>query len=302
MQSTVPSSKAVTPRLTCPLPKAGQPRSQMIRRPVRLQSMGRLLLIFVCLAGGCLAAQPAFAQQPSTGEKTAAAEMDETEQAPDSLFGIIFAGGFTGFMILLLLAGLSVAAAALVIEHFMTIRENVLMPTGLGDQVREGLAARNLAMAEQACQTHPSFLAFVLRAGLSEVEGGWPAVEKAMEDATAEQAARLFRKIELLSVIGNIAPMVGLLGTVMGMIFAFQEVADTQGAARAAELARGIYTALVTTVGGLIVAIPSLAAFALFRNRVDQLVAETAYAAQNAVRPIKRMRARTANAPPPPPA
>jgi biopolymer transport protein ExbB len=89
-------------------------------------------------------------------------------------------------------------------------------------------------------------------------------------------------------VIGNIAPMIGLLGTVFGMIFAFQEVADTQGAARAAELASGIYQALVTTVGGLIVAIPSLAAFAVFRNRVDQFIAETGKQAQTAIEPVKR--------------
>ncbi len=111
-----------------------------------------------------------------------------------------------------------------------------------------------------------------------------------MEDAAAEQSARLFRKIEYLSVIANIAPMIGLLGTVIGMIFAFQEVAATQGQARAADLATGIYQALVTTVGGLLVAIPTLAAFAIFRNRVDQLVAEGSYMAQHVFAPLKRKR------------
>ncbi|HBO43328.1 MAG TPA: peptide transporter TolQ, partial [Planctomycetaceae bacterium] len=177
---------------------------------------------------------------------------------------------------------------ALAIEHLMTIRAKVLMPEGLGDDVRQLLGEGNVAAAEQRCRQQPSFLAFVLSAGLGEVEGGWTAVEKAVEDAVADQSARLFRKIEYLSVIGNIAPMLGLLGTVVGMIFAFREVADTQGAARAADLATGIYLALVTTVEGLIVAIPALGAFAIFRNRVDQLVAETAYAAQHALGPLKR--------------
>ena len=131
-------------------------------------------------------------------------------------------------------------------------------------------------------------LSFVVLSGLAEIEGGWESVEKAIEDAVAEQAARLFRKIEYLSVIGNIAPMVGLLGTVTGMIFAFQQVAVTQGAAGAGELAEGIYQALVTTVGGLIVAIPALGAFAVFRNRVDQLVAEAAYMALHIFTPLKR--------------
>ena len=133
--------------------------------------------------------------------------------------------------------------------------------------------------------------------GLAEIDGGWSAVEKALEDALAEQSARLFRKIEYLSVIGNIAPMIGLLGTVIGMIIAFQRVASTQGTAGAPELADGSYQALVTTVGGLIVAIPSLAAFAIMRNRVDQLVAEAAYMAQHVFTPLKRRR----NQPVPPP-
>ena len=74
------------------------------------------------------------------------------------------------------------------------------------------------------------------------------------------------------------------------MILAFREVANTQGAARAADLAEGIYLALVTTVEGLIVAIPALAAFAIFRNRVDHLVAEVTYLAQHASAPFKRSR------------
>jgi biopolymer transport protein ExbB len=162
------------------------------------------------------------------------------------------------------------------------------MPPELPDRVSKQLAQNNVAGAIATSTAEPNFLGFVIAAGLREVDGGWPVVEKAMEDATAEQTARLYRKLEYLSVIANIAPMIGLLGTVVGMIFAFQEVASTQGAARAAQLASGIYHALVSTVGGLIVAIPSLAAFAVFRNRVDQYVAESAYAAQQVLLPVKR--------------
>lgn len=228
---------------------------------------------------------------PSASESTA-----DDSVPGQSLGDILKAGGVIGMLIMLL----SVAAMALVIEHVMTIRAPVLMPPGLGEEVHNLLAAGKVGPADQRCQMQPSFLAHVLGAGLAEVDGGWPAVEKAVEDATAEQSARLFRKIEYLSVIGNIAPMMGLLGTVIGMIFAFREVADTQGAARAADLAEGIYLALVTTVEGLIVAIPSLAAFAVFRNRVDHLVAEVTYVAQHVFAPLKRNRtAAPPKAPPP---
>ena len=126
-------------------------------------------------------------------------------------------------------------------------------------------------------------LSAVIARGLSEAGGGWPEIEKSMEESLAEQAAKLFRRIEYLSVIGNIAPMVGLLGTVTGMLLAFKQVADTEGTAGAAQLADGIYQALVTTVVGLIIAIPALGAFALMRGRVDELVAEAAYAALHAL-------------------
>ena len=225
--------------------------------------------------------------------------------ATGGFFSIVFSGGWVGFLIVLLLFALSMTATYLVFEHVMTLRRGEIMPEGLGDDVRQCLLEGQIDEASQMCHERPSFLSFVLLNGLTEVEGGWSAVEKALEDATAEQSARLFRKIEYLSVIGNIAPMVGLLGTVTGMVFAFQQVASTQGSAGAADLAEGIYQALVTTVGGLLVAIPSLGAFAVFRNRVDQLVAEAAYVAQHAFTPLKRRRAPVPNpaksAPPPPP-
>ena len=232
--------------------------------------------------------------------------------APNDAWSIILSGGVTGIAILLLLAIVSVIALTLVVEHLLTIRRANLMPEGLAEQVFKQLAANQIAEAAQHCQQTPSALAAVLQSGLAETAGGWPAVEKGMEEALAEQSARLLRKIDYLSVIGNIAPMIGLLGTVFGMIFAFQEVANTQGAARAAELASGIYQALVTTVGGLIVAIPSLAAFAVFRNRIDGLIAETGQQAQAAIAPLKRAfqtgtpltgmpQTRTPQAPPMPP-
>ena len=246
---------------------------------MRIFAVGLIAIMLAGYAASARAADPEPEQQ-------------KTSQSGGSVWEIMTAGGPVGVLIVLL----SIGAVALAVEHVMTIREHVLMPPGLSDEVRKLLSEGKLAPAQQLCRSKPSLLAFVLEAGISEVDGGWLAVEKGMEDALADQSARLFRKIEYLSVIGNIAPMLGLLGTVIGMILAFRGVADTQGAARAADLAQGIYLALVTTVEGLIVAIPSLAAFAVFRNRVDQLVAEASYLAQHAFTPLKR--ARSAATPP----
>ena len=223
-----------------------------------------------------------------TSAEARAETAEQASESPQGIFDIIFSGGPVGFMILLLLLALSLTAVYLVFDHLISIRRKELIPEDLGNVVRSYVSKGQNSKAEAACRQNPSFLSFVLLNGLAEADGTWNDIEKSLEDSTAEQAARLYRKIEYLSVIGNIAPMVGLLGTVTGMIFAFQRVAATQGAAGAADLAEGIYQALVTTVGGLIVAIPSLGAFAVFRNRIDQFVSEAARVAEHALKPLKR--------------
>jgi len=250
-----------------------------------------------------------IAQPNSDTSATTAAAANSSdapvERAPQGFFQILFSGGPIGVAIMLVLIGLSLTAAYLVFENLMSIRRREIAPDGLSDEVRTLVASGRIEQAIDQCRASNSYLAWVMQYGLSEADGGWPEIEKAMEDASAEQAARLFRKIEYLAVLGNIAPMVGLLGTVVGMLIAFKEVADSEGNAGAAQLAEGIYQALVTTVVGLIIAIPSLGAFAVFRNRVDQFVAEASYAALHGLSPLKRGRIseppRSGPTPPPPP-
>ena len=212
----------------------------------------------------------------------------ESPAASESIWSVIFSGGILGILIMSILIALSVLAAYLVFDQVMGLRKKDLVPSDLVENVRTLLAQGKLKEADQICRERPCPLSFVIVSGIAEVEYGWPAVEKALEDSAAEQAARLYRKLEYLSVIGNLAPMIGLLGTVSGMILAFREVAVSSGSAGAADLASGIYSALVTTVAGLIIAIPSLGAFAVFRNKIDELVSEIAYSAQHAFGAVRR--------------
>jgi biopolymer transport protein ExbB len=243
----------------------------------------------LCLAGAAWAQAPA-ARVDSVSTPGAPVHQP-AKKPPLSFFQIVFSGGPLGIANMVVLIALSIAAMALAVDNTLLVRRRALIPTGLSDAVRQLVAEGQVQQAVAVCQNEPSLLASVIEHGLAEIDGGWAEVEKAMEDATAEQAARLFRRVEYLSVIGNIAPMVGLLGTVTGMLLAFKQVADTEGSAGAAQLADGIYQALVTTVVGLIIAIPALGVFALLRSRVDQLVAEAAYAALHALNPLKQRRA-----------
>jgi biopolymer transport protein ExbB len=209
---------------------------------------------------------------------------------------IIASGGLVGLVIFVL----SVTAVAFAVKFFLDLRPKKIVPEDLAAELRELLANGQLQAALDLCKSKPCSLASVVSAGLLENDGDWNDIEKTLEDAIAEQAAGYFRKIEILSVIGNIAPMLGLLGTVLGMITAFQQIAATQGSAQGPELARGIYQALVTTVEGLIVAIPCIGVFAFFRNRVDQFMAEMTSKVQSIFLPLKRYRRRMSNAQPKP--
>lgn len=216
----------------------------------------------------------------------------ESKQRGPSRFGlwqIIKAGGTVGFVIILL----SLVGGALAVEQVLTLRRQVLIPKEVVEKVTQQLKLRDIKGVLETCSANPSVWTAVLKAGIAEWENGWHEVEKALADALTEQTARLLRRVEYLSVIGNLAPMLGLLGTVVGMILAFRTVAETQGAARAADLAEAIYLALVTTVEGLLVAIPALGAYAFFRNRVDELMAEVAVTAQQVLAPLRRRRPAT---------
>lgn len=199
------------------------------------------------------------------------------------LRALLDAGGTIGWIIM----ALSLWMVALIVQHLLTVRRGALMPAGLAEEVERLVSRGDFRQAQKQCHDRPSFEAYVLSAGLAEVALGYAAVEKAMEDASQQQAARLFRRLEYFTVIGTIAPMLGLLGTVWGMILAFMEF-EVKANPQVSELAPGIYKALVTTLQGLCVAIPSLAAYAVLRNRVDELVAEATLVAEYVFSGFKR--------------
>jgi biopolymer transport protein ExbB len=196
---------------------------------------------------------------------------------------LLDAGGTIGWIIM----ALSLWMVAMIVQHLLTLRRGALMPPGLAEEVHRLIGAGNFRQAMDQCHEHPSFEAYILSAGLAEVALGYSAVEKAMEDASQQQAARFYRRLEYFTVIGTIAPMLGLLGTVWGMILAFMEF-EAKANPQVSELAPGIYKALVTTLQGLCVAIPSLGAYAVLRNRVDELVAETTLLAEYVFSTFKR--------------
>ena len=192
-----------------------------------------------------------------------------------SLLKIVLAGGAVGYFIIFL----SIVALTLVVAHAIHIRTSVLAPDDLVDRLHGALASGDLAAARSLCADpdEDCFLSRVMSAGFKRMSTsafGALELKGALEDAGKEQVARLYRTTDGLGLIAAIAPMLGLLGTVVGMVGAFNTISSTEGFARPDQLAGDISQALVTTLMGLILAIPATAAFTFFRNRIDHLATE----------------------------
>ncbi|MEK7866053.1 MAG: MotA/TolQ/ExbB proton channel family protein [Planctomycetota bacterium] len=186
-----------------------------------------------------------------------------------TLWDLLLAGGFVGWLIM----GLSVAGLALIIEHVLSIRRETLCPPGLVKDLKNLLQEDNVEGALALCKGDKGFLAAVMGAALEKASGGPEEMKAAMAEVGEEEAFKLNMKISYLSLIGNVAPMLGLLGTVTGMIKSFG-IIERESNPTPALLAKGVYEALVTTAQGLFVAIPILAVYFFYKNRVTKLVIE----------------------------
>jgi len=194
-----------------------------------------------------------------------------------SLFELILAGGVVGYVILLL----SVAAVALAVIHLLQLRESTLAPPEVVDALDERLAQGDIEGAATVCRNEDNdcFLTRVMLPGLqrySRSAFGALELKGALEEAGQAQTARLLRSTDALGLIAAIAPMLGLLGTVVGMVGAFDTISASEGFARPDQLAGDISKALVTTLMGLTLAIPATAALTYFRNRIDALTGDVA--------------------------
>ncbi|MCH7702303.1 MAG: MotA/TolQ/ExbB proton channel family protein [Planctomycetes bacterium] len=185
-------------------------------------------------------------------------------------------GGWITWFVLL---PLSVATVALSIEHAVSIRRDTLVPQIIVDETNELLAEKRYVDSVKLVAEDQSMLAYALHAALIEAGNGFACMERALEEAIEERSAKLMRKLEAINTIGNISPMIGLFGTVYGMIRLFASIGAAGELPSTAIIADDISIALVTTFWGVAIAIPALAIFAMFRNRVDGLTVECAITA-----------------------
>ena len=179
------------------------------------------------------------------------------------------AGGWVMMPIVLL----SVVAVAIIIERFWTLRRSAVLPPGLGDEVREWAATRQLNPAHIEVLRHNSPLGELLAAALDVRHRPREQIKERVEDVGRHVVHRMERFMNTLGSIASVGPLLGLLGTVFGMIRMFLEILQ-KGIGDANQLAGGIGQALISTAGGLCLAIPALMFHRYLRGRITDYVVE----------------------------
>ncbi len=221
-----------------------------------------------------------FAQDADGAD--AAAPADAADDGPDekqSLLEWLFES--LGWIYILVFLTLSFILVALFIMNLLSARREYVCPQHLVDGFEAHLDEKQYQEAYELAKTDESFLGNVLSAGLAKLSSSYQHAVDSMQEVGAEENMKLEHRLSYLGLIGTISPMIGLFGTVHGMINSFWEIATGGGAPDANKLAEGISTALLTTLIGLAIAIPAITAYNILRNRVQRLVLEVGITSEN---------------------
>lgn len=196
---------------------------------------------------------------------------DEEATQPEGESMLVFYYKALGLRYVIIFLLLSFALVALLVMCFLQIRRESLMPKALREGFEAHLDAKEFQQAYDLAKADDSYLGHVLAAGMSKIQSGHAAASEAMDEAAGEEQMKLEHKVSYVSLIGALAPMFGLLGTVDGMVSAFMVIAKSETQPKPSELAIGISQALITTLIGLWLAIPAIACYALFKNWMQTL-------------------------------
>jgi biopolymer transport protein ExbB len=201
------------------------------------------------------------------------------------LMWMIRASGIFGFLILLV----SFVMVALIVMQLLQLRRDNYLPQSFIEQFERLLNEKNYQAAYEAAKGNDSFIAKVLAAGMARLQRSYEDALQGMQEVGEEETMNMEHSIGYLALIGSVAPMLGLLGTVQGMVLSFQVIATSTTSPKPYELADGIATALFTTLEGLVVAIPAIVCYALFKNRLAKFVMEAGFISEELMRRFQKM-------------
>ncbi|MDA0985998.1 MAG: MotA/TolQ/ExbB proton channel family protein [Bacteroidetes bacterium] len=187
-----------------------------------------------------------------------------------NLYDLFIKGGLVMWPILLC----SIIAMAVIIEKYLVISFARYNPSDLLANIRSALMRGDIDDAEKSASSIKKPIARILAKAISKYKLGLPAIQEAIHNGGREEVFLLEKRLSVLANISGIAPMLGFLGTVTGMIAAFQTIQQLGGNVSPSDLASGIWVAMLTTAFGLIVGIPALGFYNHFVDRVNRIVFE----------------------------
>lgn len=191
---------------------------------------------------------------------------------PMAFWNVVLSSGVFGILDWVGLLGTLIALVWFAVDCAITVRAKRIIPQALIDKVSEAMAQGDVFKALKSCEEEPGPMANILTAGFSHVEEGFDTIQEAVGVSADLESERLMQRINYLNVTSNLAPMLGLLGTVQGMIYAFAALALSGGVVQTALLAVNIAQALYTTAAGLCIAIPAVAFYYVYRNEANKTI------------------------------
>lgn len=272
MQSTVPKS-AANSHLPGQLGNAHQNQRKTRTR--------RWMLCFLILAIGCsFTFAPQMTQEIVAQETDSSGESGEKKSDEKKSF-LEWLVESLGPLYIVVFLVLSFTLVALFVMNLLSARRETVCPDHLIENFEANLDQKNYQEAYEMAKADESFLGNVLSTGLAKLTAGYPQAIEGMQEVGEEESMKLDHRLSYLALIGTLSPMIGLFGTVHGMINSFSSIAVAGGSPDPNELAKGISTALMTTLIGLAIAIPAIAAYNILRNRVQRLVLEVGIVSEN---------------------
>lgn len=210
----------------------------------------------------------------------------EVKKGPESFLNwMIRALGIFGFLIMLV----SFAMVAIIMMIALQLRRDNYLPTSFIEEFEQQLQAKDYQGAYEAAKASDSFIGRILAAGMGRLSRGYEEAVEQMQQVGEDETMTMEHKIGYLALIGSVAPMLGLLGTVQGMVLSFQVIANSTTSPKPSELADGIATALFTTLEGLVVAIPAIIFYSLYKNRLARFLMECGFVAENLMKNFQGM-------------
>ncbi len=197
---------------------------------------------------------------------------NESSQKTLSIFDLIMGGGLGGQVIIGLLFVLLLVAIYVYFERLGAIKSAGKMDPNFMSQIRQKVTAGEIDQAKILCSQHHTPVARLTEKGISRIGHPLEDINTAIENAGRLEVYKLEKNVSLLATISGVAPMIGFLGTVIGMVLAFHELATSSGQAEMGSLAEGIYTAMTTTVAGLIVGIIAYMGYNHIVVKTDKVV------------------------------